>query len=1241
MIGNRRTFSAIATTTVLLGALFVAQAGNLDLLVFGDSAPSDCDNSKSVGQADGFGYGYGYDMGGGYGYGYDFSSDGGYGYEAGHYQADSGQGYGNSQGYTDSQAFGYGQSVNCEPVKSKGNSEADVEVAFPAENGLVQAGELGLGGAAPGQLHIVGQLRNDFIAGLETLDASSLVDFPCTDPDAGTENTCVRLLDLAGGPAVVIIETGTGDDGSGTNCNPGVWIYTPGARGDAFMCNPAPAPASEQVEPTPTTWELVKEWFSEFQFSAQAQIITDEDGDGVIDALDQCPGTPPGTTVDVTGCPEGGGGPGPGFVDINIPLGELHIKIREQGTTEFIVDTETTGSPICTAYIDVTELENQFEFCGNWSFDWTVLTAGLPTLDNGVYEIVPCYRSAVGDIPLFSGDVGCEENGHTAHPFFLLLTQNGIQLTSLDHGGGELEPGEVVTVGYTVKNFGVASDEYTIAPSATGVTATVDANPAVPGDQATAATPTVASGASYASTVSTTVDLAAAKGTAFTLSVQATSAYAAVNFDDAVESTAVITLYVGARDQDNDGTNDDEDNCPMVANADQANWDGDSLGDACDPDIDNDGVLNAADLCDNSYGGAFQNWHATNDGPDADNDGCKDDEPEDVVKPDTIAPGAVTNLASGTVTPVNIPLTWTAPGDDGATGTVTNYIVKRSSTPITTAAEFSSAVTASMTYPNGGFVAAGATQWATMTGLDPSTAYYIAVRGVDEAGNEGAFQALASSVSTAPAPPSPPPTPIGDNDGDGINNNLDNCVNVANADQADLDNDNLGDACDPDRDGDGAPNDGDLFPDDASEAFDADGDGVGDNADACPGHDDNLDLDNDGTPDGCDSDRDGDGIANGSDLFPDDPNESADTDGDGVGDNADKCEGHDDADDLDADGTPDGCDSDRDGDGIANELDLFPDNALESKDTDGDGIGDNADICPEVANAAQLDKDGDGVGDLCDDSDDRFSDLDGDLLLGIHELEIGTDPLNPDSDGDGISDGREVDTGTDPLNPNDPPRKPSRAVPIIHNGLVYTIFQVVDNGLVDHYNIYLHSTPEYKATIDHKAGKTVYLVDGISVPAGTHRIGIIGVGELGSDEYDASAEFLTAPFTTTGLDLSSCDGKVDRDGDGLCDELEAALGTDPDNADTDGDGVSDGDEILGKNGGPSSPWSKDSDGDGIDDLQERTDATSSLDSSDFVVVESPNVSTEWSFWAGLALTLACLVVLTRSLVLFARRGATA
>ncbi|HET7437357.1 MAG TPA: thrombospondin type 3 repeat-containing protein [Thermoanaerobaculia bacterium] len=48
-------------------------------------------------------------------------------------------------------------------------------------------------------------------------------------------------------------------------------------------------------------------------------------------------------------------------------------------------------------------------------------------------------------------------------------------------------------------------------------------------------------------------------------------------------------------DDDNDGVLDVNDNCPLTANADQANYDGDAQGDTCDTDDDNDGVLDVND----------------------------------------------------------------------------------------------------------------------------------------------------------------------------------------------------------------------------------------------------------------------------------------------------------------------------------------------------------------------------------------------------------------------------------------------------------------------------------------------------------------------------------------------------------------------------------------------------------------------------------------------------------------------
>ena len=48
-------------------------------------------------------------------------------------------------------------------------------------------------------------------------------------------------------------------------------------------------------------------------------------------------------------------------------------------------------------------------------------------------------------------------------------------------------------------------------------------------------------------------------------------------------------------DAEGDGVPDRNDNCPAAVNPDQADFDGDGLGDACDPDDDNDGLADAED----------------------------------------------------------------------------------------------------------------------------------------------------------------------------------------------------------------------------------------------------------------------------------------------------------------------------------------------------------------------------------------------------------------------------------------------------------------------------------------------------------------------------------------------------------------------------------------------------------------------------------------------------------------------
>jgi Domain of unknown function (DUF4394)/Thrombospondin type 3 repeat len=73
-----------------------------------------------------------------------------------------------------------------------------------------------------------------------------------------------------------------------------------------------------------------------------------------------------------------------------------------------------------------------------------------------------------------------------------------------------------------------------------------------------------------------------------------------------------------------------------------------------------------------------------------------------------------------------------------------------------------------------------------------------------------------------------------DLDADGVRAGADNCDSVVNADQADLDGDGQGDACDSDQDGDGLPDAVEAQLRTDPRATDTDGDGRPDGADSCP-----------------------------------------------------------------------------------------------------------------------------------------------------------------------------------------------------------------------------------------------------------------------------------------------------------------------------------------------------------------------------------------------------------------------
>ena len=296
------------------------------------------------------------------------------------------------------------------------------------------------------------------------------------------------------------------------------------------------------------------------------------------------------------------------------------------------------------------------------------------------------------------------------------------------------------------------------------------------------------------------------------------------------------------------------------------------------------------------------------------------------------------------------------------------------------------------------------------------------------------------------------------------------------------------------------------------------------------------------------ADCDGDGLTNGEELTNGtDPYQgSVDTDGDGISDDNEINDGTDPNDSCSPTQIAGytGYDSsntiwsgaDCDGDGVPNgaEASNGTDPYLVSSDTDGDGIDDDNEInngtdqnnpCSPTQIAGYTGYDS---------SNTTWSsaDCDGDGIINGDELTNGTDPYlaNVDTDGDGLEDSDEITNGTDPNNPCDPLQSMGYAG-FDDTNAIWTTADCDGDALTNGEEILLGTEP-YEADSDGDG-----INDGQEVDDNTNAL----------DECDSIGGTPSAG--------SDCDS------DGLTYEVELDLGTDPNNPDTDGDTINDGQEV--------------------------------------------------------------------------------
>src|SRR5215213_2180198 len=279
------------------------------------------------------------------------------------------------------------------------------------------------------------------------------------------------------------------------------------------------------------------------------------------------------------------------------------------------------------------------------------------------------------------------------------------------------------------------------------------------------------------------------------------------------------------------------------------------------------------------------------------------------------------------------------------------------------------------------------------------------------------------------------------------------------------------------------------------------------------------------------------------------------------------------------------------------------------------------------------------------------TDLDADNYPDALELEVGLDPTNPDTDGDGVADGDEVNLyGTDPFTwdtDGDGVSDGGELFDLRTDPLVWNDFAVDGAEAAPEEQVAAAEAPAVAGEIpgDSAAlaqatkedltatnGDAAALGTGnaSSAPGTVTRNGVSGTSLLGPDgtyrvtetsppivnvpsgtSVEIAPPAAPEPVAETTVDETSEPVAIDTDGDGVTDSDEVDLyGTDPNTWDTDGDGLSDGgveavadvDPLLADDAVPvvaddaaSSTTSVDSDADRLADADEvaaGTDPTS-------------------------------------------------